>query len=227
MIVMVISLSSGIEITEIELNPDGTDSENEWIELYSKEDFNLENYYFENADEDTYELNGSFSGYFVIELDKQFLDNKEEIVYLKKESEEIDKSDEIKDEDNDNQTWSKCDEDWEFGDESKNDENECNEEESDDEEDLDKVDEIQKELEDLRNRREENKNNNEEIISNNFVSSKKIVLNSPSENDEVKEEIVGEENNFVSKKEKLRIWVVYVFLAFCVVLIVLLSLRKL
>jgi len=65
---------------------------------------------------------------------------------------------------------------------------------------------------------DENKNNKNEQTE---VTNKKIVLNKAEEKKD------AEESYFISKEEKVRKWVLYSFLGFCVVLIILLALKKL
>src|SRR3989344_3390746 len=47
---------SAIRLNEIEANPEGTDSGNEWVELYSQDSVNLEGYFLENGDGGIYNL---------------------------------------------------------------------------------------------------------------------------------------------------------------------------
>jgi len=124
MIVTAISVSA-LEISEIESNPAGSDSGNEWVELFSDEEVSLEGYYLENKDgTEVQNLSGNFSGYFVVDLDGQWLDNSKEVVFLKKDGEIFDESPEISDGDNNGKTWNKCDE-WVFIESSKGEENSC------------------------------------------------------------------------------------------------------
>ena len=58
------------------------------------------------------------------------------------------------------------------------------------------------------------------LIETENTSSKRIVLNSPKE-------AKTSENTFVTKQEKLRLYAVYAFTFFCIIIIILLSLRKL
>jgi len=78
--ILLLSFCSGLIISEVELNPLGTDSGNEWIELFSKSEIDLEEYKLINNDGDEFSLNqiGGFSGYLIIELSKQWLDNEDE-----------------------------------------------------------------------------------------------------------------------------------------------------
>ncbi|MBU2497244.1 MAG: lamin tail domain-containing protein [Nanoarchaeota archaeon] len=135
-------VSSSIIISEFELNPLGTDSGNEWIELYSDsaDEVNLSGWKLVNADNDVIELNGTISGnsFFVILLSGQWLDNSDEKIILINENETIDETPLLSDSSNDNNTWNFCEntEEWLFLESSKEQENLCpeDEEEEQDEE---------------------------------------------------------------------------------------------
>src|SRR3989344_828551 len=67
-IITVPSVSAAV-INEIMYNPSqeqGDDADLEWVEIYSFDEINLSNYYLDEKN-----LNGSFSGYFIIARDKQ------------------------------------------------------------------------------------------------------------------------------------------------------------
>jgi len=107
-----------VEITEVELNPEGRDSGNEWVELFSEEEIDLEGWYLKNGDGDRYNLSVLIDGYEIITFDSQWLDNNEEFVILYNgDNEKIDETDELKDDDDDESTWQICERDWIFLDE--------------------------------------------------------------------------------------------------------------
>jgi len=122
--VWVISSVSGIVITEVEINPSGSDSGGEWIEFFSEEEVNLSNYRIVNNDGDEILLSGTFKDIFVYEIGKQWLDNSDERVVLFEGDEKVFETDIFKDSKNDGKTWSYCS-DWDFGESSKGEENEC------------------------------------------------------------------------------------------------------
>ena len=122
--IILITNVSAVRINEVEMNPAGTDSGNEWIELYSKEEVNLEDYKLVNNDGDELNLEGNFSGYFIYIFSRQWLDNFDEKVFLYKESELIDETDTFDDSKNDDLTWQLCDV-WEFKASTKSKENNC------------------------------------------------------------------------------------------------------
>lgn len=214
-----------IEINEFESNPEGSDSGNEWVELYSEEEFELDGFYLENNDEGVYNLSGSFSGYLVIEFGSQWLDNTDEKVYFKNENDEIiDETPNFDDGDNDGNSWNKCDGEWLFINSSKGEENLCDEEQDDDNDDDsdddDSDDDGSSNLADNSNSQEFN------VIANvNTNKKEKIVLNAPIKKSE--DENKKESNVFSSKQEKLRLGVIYSFLIFSVVLIILLAWKRL
>ncbi len=118
---------SAIIITEIELNPTGTDAGNEWIELYSENEINLEGYKIINNDGKEINLSGSFLGYYAYISSKQWLDNEDEKVFLYKGSELVDETDLLKDSWNDGRTWQLCNL-WESKEQTKGKENNCTKE---------------------------------------------------------------------------------------------------
>ncbi|MFC1682093.1 hypothetical protein ACFL0X_00580 [Nanoarchaeota archaeon] len=123
LIVFVLSFVSAIRINEIELNPAGKDSGEEWIEFYSEE--NVEgNYTIKNNDGDELEIYLDFEGYFVYELEKQWLDNEDEGVLLYDED-LIDESKIIFDTENNEMTLQFCDGDWWFRESTRDEESDC------------------------------------------------------------------------------------------------------
>lgn len=240
-IVTVISLSlSGayaLEISEVEPNPAGDDKGNEWVELYSHDEVNLEGYFFMNSKGKHYNLTGSFSGYTVIVINSSFITNTNETITLGKEGETIDATDVLEDERNDDRTWNQCDGEWIFMDSSRGEENQC---ESDNEDDTDSE---QNQTDQGTNETEQEDSDPSEEdapeailplshepsstppMSSAALSSpknkEKVVLNSPSEDASIKTSPIISNEGWVQRS------VIYIFAGFCVVLIILLSLRKL
>jgi len=129
--VVVINLSSvmAIRINEVELNPAGDDSGNEWVELYSEGEIDLQDWKLINGDDGVFYLDGSFKGFYIVEFPSQWLDNKDEKVILKdSENKTIDKTDLFADSSNNDKTWQFC-ETWIFEISTEDDENNCPEEE--------------------------------------------------------------------------------------------------
>jgi len=119
LIILLVTNISALRINEVELNPPGTDAGNEWIELYSAKEIDLEDYKIVNNDGGEISLSGSFKGYFIIELEKQWLDNSDEKVFLYEGEDLIDKTDLLEDSKNNDKTWQYCAPYWEFLEESK------------------------------------------------------------------------------------------------------------
>lgn len=216
---MVTSFVSAVRINEFEANPSGSDSGNEWVELYSEAEINLEGYFLQ-ADDKKLNLSGSFSGYLVISFESQFIDNENEIIYLKKGEEIIDETEMFDDNKNNGKTWNFCEEIWEFLDSSKGEINVCQEDSSNDgNESNDEEEEDSEDGDGEESSKEENEVIYEKEEKIQSETTGKIILNSPKENNANKE--------FVSSEQKVRNGVVYGFLTLCVFLIILLALRRL
>jgi len=125
LLIFILPFSSAIFINELELNPTGSDSGYEYVELYSDTQFDLSGYYLENNDNQTYNLNGSFSGIYVVQFTSQWLDNSDEKVALKKANQTMDETSVLEDSKNDVLSWSKCSSKWEFIDSTKGSSNLC------------------------------------------------------------------------------------------------------
>jgi len=132
LIVVLINLASAfsVRINEVELNPSGTDSKNEWIELYSSQEISLDGWTIVNAKGKVFGLNGSFSEYKAIITPYNFLTNdKQKIKLFDSENNLVDETDEISDSYNDERSWQVCDGEWKFELASKDEKNECSVEE--------------------------------------------------------------------------------------------------
>ena len=207
-----------LEITEAESNPLGADSGNEWVELYSEQEINLEDYYLENNDGKVYNLSGNFAFYFIIKFSSQWLDNSDEKVILKKDDEIIDETILLDDGKNSDLSWSKCSDRWIFAESTEKAENNCVEEKSSQtEETSEKSTESNssKKTNQILEQINKPENKNSEAISD---ADEKITLNSPAKQSS---------QEFTAKQEKNRIGIVYAFTIFAVIIIILLALRKL
>ena len=220
-----------LRINEIESNPAGTDSGAEWVELYSEESVNLEGYTLGNGDGGIYNLSGIFTGYLTIIFPGAWLDNSNESVFIKQGSSVVDQAGPFNDTKNNGKTWSFCDS-WRFVDGTRNSANNC--------------DGSQQPAQNTQNNSGENSNpgltflNNDDTdtesdslsssqlpalnttrpsnAENNIVKPKKITLNAPS---------IEDEKTIVIKTYRTRMYVIYSFIGFCVLLVVLIALRKL
>ncbi len=106
-----------VVINEVEQNPPGKDTGNEWVELYNQSDSDIDigGWTLETTHGRTVTLwipQGtviSAHGYSVWGYSRQWLDNKDEMVILKDSSgREIDRTPMLNDTHNDNQDWQRC-----------------------------------------------------------------------------------------------------------------------
>ena len=115
-----------ITINEVELNPVGGDSGNEWIELYSPDFINITNFVISSSNGRNMSFNASFSGYYILITSYNLLTNINNALYLIDNNSALlfstinfsDSSDDIR-------TWQYCDGNWTFRDSSKGYENNC------------------------------------------------------------------------------------------------------
>ena len=123
--ILIFSFSvSAIRINEVELNPEGTDTGNEWIELYSQENVNLSFFRIKNNDNKTINLTGNFLGFLIVNFSTQWLDNSQERVFLIFNESIFDETPALSDSSNDNRTWQYCN-NWTFNFSTKGTENLC------------------------------------------------------------------------------------------------------
>jgi len=228
------SLVCAIQITEVELNPEGDDSGNEWIEFYSKNEINLEDYKLVDNDGDELLLSGSFSGYYVYTHDKRWFDNVDEIIYLYNGENLIDEIDLLKDDKNDGRTWQDCD-GWIFDESSKGSENNCEVEEPEmAEEESDNAENIEYSLSEAG---EESSIDESNIINSENQDSEENLVGSIGEVDNGDEMIYltlpkniksleNKEVLFKSANEKIKEYAIYGFALFCVLIIILLLIDK-
>lgn len=132
--ILVFSLYSvnALIISEVESNPEGTDSKNEWIELYSEEPINGEyilanndaGKIYDNEDKNQLKIKFNFQGYYVYIFDGQWLDNSDEKVYLYNIGDTLIDSTNIFDDNEDsNFTWQRCNGTWVFQEQTREKEN--------------------------------------------------------------------------------------------------------
>ena len=122
------SSSSPVIISELESNPPGSDAGAEWVELYSTGKVSLDGWKLKNSGDKTLDLSsfGNIDGILVVNFEKQFLNNKDERVYLYDSSnKKIDESDVFSDPKNNGMTWQICDSGWTFKESTKGEDNAC------------------------------------------------------------------------------------------------------
>ncbi len=202
---LMISNVSSLRINEVELNPAGSDTGNEWIELYSLEEIDLEGYKFVNGDGGEVVLSGEFDGYFIYVFEKQWLDNSEEIS-LYKENELIDKTGTLNDAKNNDETWQYC-KSWQFLIQSRGKRNSCEEEE-----------EIKEKLD----KETENIKNNENVTENLSYDYKNINELKVFDTINLGKALNNEESKEVTKKNIA----IYGLIGFLIVIILLFFLKK-
>ncbi len=151
-ILVSISLVSALEITEIELNPEGSDFDGKFIELYSEQEINISNIMIMNNDGDSLNLteffseNFSFSDYLVIEFGTRWLYNSDEKVFLYVNGELKDETPILEDGKNDLRTWQLCS-NWTFVNATKDSQNLCQDNEDDNNEENEEENEDEQEQE--------------------------------------------------------------------------------
>jgi len=125
-LILAFHLVSGIQINEIEANPEGSDSGNEWIELYSPHEFSVEGWKIMKNDNKTQNLIGNFSGFYVLNISTQWIINSGESIYLIDANGNIvDSFVAFNDSSNDGRTWNQCNGEWIFTNGTKGNENNC------------------------------------------------------------------------------------------------------
>jgi len=131
--VLITPFFSALRINELELNPLGTDTGKEWIELYNDGEIDLAQYKLINNDGDELDLIGIFSEYYVYKFDRQWLDNTDEKIFLYYGNDLIDETELLNDNKNNDKTWNYCS-GWEFTDPTKEGKNICEKSEKNDSE---------------------------------------------------------------------------------------------
>src|SRR3989344_4567102 len=214
--------TSALRINELESNPEGEDAGFEWIELYSENTVSLEGYILDHEGRGSpLNLSGSFQGYIVINLQSQWLRNSNETVYLKLNNEIVDAVGPFSDNKKE-KTYSFCDGKWIFTDSTQNAENHCgSNSETKKDDSNEKEDDEKPDVTNSKNDKIKNINllnlSYENTSSGNPI--KKIVLGENFDN-EIK-------NGEITRTYKTRISIIYFFIGFCVLLVILIALRKL
>lgn len=210
---------SAIRINELEANPEGEDPGFEWIELYSEENINLEGYFLDHEGTGApINLTSRFSGFFVINLEKRWLRNNNETVYLKLNNDIIQTVGPFSD-NKVNKTYSFCDGEWKFISSSKNAANSCTIQTPTNTNNNQNVEE-----EEIVEIEEDTENENTEITNNSFVAQSAQLVETKNS----KISLIKEDKNYeVTRTYKTRVGVIYFFIGFCVLITILIALRKL
>ena len=209
---------SSLRINELESNPEGEDSGNEWVELYSEEEVSLDGYILDHDGRGAQiNLSGTFSGFFVFTFQNQWLRNTNETVYLKNMEQIIQTVGPFSD-NKVEKTYNFCDDQWKFDIETKNNQNSCDNPVSNP-----VINNNQNQVEVQEESEEANSNVSDRVIPSTILNyeeddSQKIEKISLKKKGEFQE---------VTRTYKTRMNVIYFFIGFCVLLVILISLRKL
>jgi len=237
-ILVVIVLNSAlilaVRINEVELNPAGEDSKNEWVELYSSSMIDLTEYTIQNVKGKNMSLNFSFSGYEVIIGAYNFLANdKQKLKLIDSNGNIIDETQEISDNSNDGRSWQYCSDEWVFKTASKGKENECGEKVIENDDSIVVENGTGQKKED--NNPDSNVNSKEKVVND---EEKTITSSAISNNLQEQDTAISKIEpiklvpkgikTYKSQTEYIKEYALYGFTAFCIVLlIILIKLRNL
>jgi len=215
-------------ISEVELNPAGTDIKNEWVELYSKEQVDLAEYKLVNGDGEEVILSGILEGYLTWTFKNQWLDNEGEKVSLYRGNDLISETIILKDIFDSGKTWNFCSSEWVFVEGTKDAENKCLPEDFSENNEKDKINKTTTEDED---REEGNikKDGNEIIYENTTYTNAEEKNNQSNIIYLVPKSIkTGDESEvlFKSNNQKIKEYAIYGFALFCILLIILLVIDR-
>ncbi|MBS3080829.1 hypothetical protein J4221_05130 [Candidatus Pacearchaeota archaeon] len=98
-------LSASVFINEVELNPQGSDSGNEWVEIFNENEIVLNGWYITDKDNNKFFIvNGSSDKYYVINNLNDLVNNNENVSLFNESGDLIDNIN-VSDSDDDNKTW--------------------------------------------------------------------------------------------------------------------------
>ncbi len=218
LIIILTNNVSSLRINELESNPEGEDSGNEWVELYSEEEVSLDGYILDHEGRGAQiNLSGTFSGFFVFTFQNQWLRNTNETVYLKNGEQIIQTIGPFSD-NKVQKTYNFCEGEWEFDIETKNDLNSCGDPVSNP-----ALNNNQNQVEVQEENEETNSNVSDGVIPSTILNYEK------EESQKIEKISLKKKGEFqeVTRTYKTRMNVIYFFMGFCVLLVVLISLKKL
>lgn len=229
-IFLLIPLTHAFEITEVELNPLGNDAGAEWIELYANQETALNDLTFENGDNETYQVNGSFNGYHVLQFAKQWLDNTNETIKVKRGSLLLTSVGPFKDDKNSLLSWSICNDVWKFSAATKGAANTCEpptQQTSSISENNNKTPVLAS--------KQENKKSGANKSREERINSSEHALSAGKEENSQENTVIRLTNHatqtpitFTSKEGNIRLWISYTFTFLCIgIIFFLLSTRNL
>ncbi len=209
---------SALTLTEVELNPPGSDSGNEWIEFQSNEETNLNNYTIKNNDGQELKINKTFEGFFVYTFTTQWLDNTDEKIFIYKNNELIQETKILEDSENNDKTWTLCNDNWQLKESSRQKENQCEQEQP----------------ENKKQDKEEQEEKTEQI--NNAITQNKTIKTSNKESKNTTPEVIyltpqnikntQTEVIYESSNEKIKSYAIFGFIIFCILLAIFLFLNR-
>lgn len=210
---------SSLRVNELESNPEGEDSGFEWIELYSDEEVSLDGYILDHEGRGaSINLTGTFSGFFVLTFQTQWLRNTNETVYLKNGEQIIQTIGPFSD-NKIEKTYNFCNDEWKFDTGTKNEQNSCSNSGSS----------VQTNTNNNQNEIEvQEKNKDESVVKDTKISPIPLVTEKEEEK-KIEKISLGKKSEIqeVTRTYKTRIGVIYFFIGFCVFLVILIALRKL
>lgn len=217
---------NAVRINEVELNPPGEDSGNEWIEFYSDSVANLDGWRVENVKGKNLSLNFSFSDYRTIITPYSFLANdKQKLKLFNDKSELVGETEVISDTSNDARSWQYCSDKWIFKNASKGESNKCDEEQI--------IEEPQNNSSNVNTEEEEpvQEAKKEPAKEENKTITSKAIENSLQEWETSHEEVIKlvpkDIKTWKSQEARIKEYALYGFTLFCfVLLIILIKWRK-
>ena len=221
MIMLSISfIYASVRINEIELNPAGEDNGNEWVELYSDEQIEINGWKIRSSNGRNMSFNASFSGYYILTCSRNLLTNANNSITLFDEhNKEIDSAGAFSDNANNDKTWQYCNGEWQFIESTKGEDNACEEK-------------INSKTELETNEQVEQVSENEEatIVETNYNNFNEETNETINEQNKViiLKNRVREDNSIIykSKKEYIREYAPYAFALFCIFIIAILLIEK-
>jgi hypothetical protein len=238
LLILIMPYATSLIVSEVELNPAGTDSGNEWIELYNNNKINLDGYKILNGDGQELILNFTIDGYYVYTFKTQWLDNADEKIILKNnEGIIIFETKLLNDAYNNDKTWQYCNEEWKFEASTKNKENLCKttaEKNTNNEEQEEKVNNKNEEKNEQDKTRENNKeqeNTNQATITDRGQSQQTNINNSNNNiiklgNSNLNSNKLQNSIIYKSKSEYIKQYLPYALGITCVILLILILVIK-
>jgi hypothetical protein len=223
LLIITLTSASALRINELEANPPGEDSGNEWVELYSDTEVSLDGYVLDHVSSGApINLSGTFTGYFVISLQTRWLRNTNETVYLKINGNVVDSVGPFNDNKNNDLTYGLCDE-WKLSPSSRNTENLCSSPQTQTTSNTNNQNNNQA-SEEEQNIKEIYKNSNKTSVAKEVTSE--AVENTPVKLTKISLVKKKSQESEITKTYKTRIGVIYFFIGFCVLLVILIAFRR-